>query len=767
MPCVASCLWQICSVLYCNFDTIPLSPAHHLPLHNAQMTIETRFDVPLVAAQSLREKQIQQRYRPVIAVHKWFARRPGSLFRALALSEFGDAPLGDLYFKANQFPERRIADPFMGGGTPLLEANRLGCAVIGFDINPMSAWIVREEMERLDVDCYRKEADRLLEHLRYQVGHLYATDCPRYGDRDAPVKYFLWVKVLACADCHKDIDLFPGYRVALDVRHTHIVLVCPDCGELNEAADRASLGFCGNCQCALKTTGPAIRGRCVCPHCGHRNSYPRPHESPLRHRLFAIEYFNPVRKSKHKGRFFKKPDEQDLQRVAEAESRRRELATKYVPDATIPAGDETNRLHRWGYRCYRDMFNARQLLGLELSCRLIAQVPDQRIQHALGTNLSDLLRYQNILCRYDIRTLKSLDIFSVHGFPVGQVQCESNLLGILDGRGISVGSGGWTNIIDKYTKAKLYCMAPFEVKRQGNRNMTVPIEGEWIGERLDGLPTRDIALHCADSTAVALAPQSLDAVFTDPPYFSNVQYGELMDFCYVWLRRLMGEETEGFELTSTRTRGELSGNVTRAQGLTQFTTGLAQVYRRMAEGLQPGAPLAFTYHHNRLEAYQAVGVAILDAGLACSASIPCPTEMKGSIHIHGTVSSIVDTIFVCRKTGKTRRSWLFSTVEQLTEIVAHDQAQLEAGGCKPTVGDTRCILYGHLTRMAIWNLRERWDPYLATEAKLHSLAAALQSLPDPAACLERLNTDFPGSSSSALKSSDVPFERKMTDAVAF
>ena len=38
--------------------------------------------------------------------------------------------------------------------------------------NPLSAWIVRAEMEYLDADCYRKEADRLLEHLRYQTGHL-------------------------------------------------------------------------------------------------------------------------------------------------------------------------------------------------------------------------------------------------------------------------------------------------------------------------------------------------------------------------------------------------------------------------------------------------------------------------------------------------------------------------------------------------------------------------------------------------------------------
>jgi hypothetical protein len=40
------------------------------------MSIEKNFDIPFVADLALREKQIQQNYRPVIAVHKWFARRP-------------------------------------------------------------------------------------------------------------------------------------------------------------------------------------------------------------------------------------------------------------------------------------------------------------------------------------------------------------------------------------------------------------------------------------------------------------------------------------------------------------------------------------------------------------------------------------------------------------------------------------------------------------------------------------------------------------------
>ena len=46
------------------------------------------------------------------------------------------------------------------------------------------------------------------------------------------------------------------------------------------------------------------------------------------------------------------------------------------------------------------------------------------------------------------------------------MQCESNLLGITNGNGTNVGSGGWANIIEKYAKAKRYCEAPFEVRQR-------------------------------------------------------------------------------------------------------------------------------------------------------------------------------------------------------------------------------------------------------------------------------------------------------------
>ncbi len=730
------------------------------------MSIEKYFDVSLIAGMALKEKQIQQNYRPIIGVHKWFARRPGTLFRGLILAEFGNDNLADTFFGANDFSGFKIADPFMGGGTPLIEANRVGCNVQGFDINPMSAWIVREEIEHLDVRAYKQAAQNLLEALRADINQYYRTACPLYGDTDVPVKSFLWVKVLDCTACGKPFDLFPGYLLAENRRHPKNVFVCQACGDLNEVDARKNPGDCSTCGTSLRQTGPAYKGRCNCPHCGYLNTYPGKICSPLRHRMFAIEYYNPKRKIRHKGRFFKKPDAGDIACADAAVRRWEQITPIFVPDQEILSGDETDRLHRWGYRRYRDMFNARQLLGLELSCRLISKIEDERIRHALATNLSDLLRYQNMLCRYDTMALKSLDIFSVHGFPVGLVQCESNFLGITNGAGSNVGSGGWSNIIDKYTKAKHYCDAPFEIRRNGTHKDRVSIKGEWIGEKLNG-KHRAVTICCANATEIELDPNSLDAVLTDPPYFGNVQYGELMDFCYVWLRRLVGNKAEGFDHMSTRSADELTGNITQNRDLGYFTEGLSAVYSRMARALKPGSPLAFTFHHNKREAYYAVGVAILDAGLVCSASLPCPGEMGGSIHIHGTTSSIIDTVFVCRSTGAIPRSWLFDTPKQLAAIVTKDVARLETSGRIPTRGDTRCIVLGHLTRMAIWKFHKSWDNSQSTAQKMAAFAGALSTFGDPDYVINLVEAAKPKAASLEPLLSATKPDEDIHDAVSF
>lgn len=682
-------------------------------------SIETKFDIPFVASLAKREKQIQQAYRPVIGVHKWFARRPGTLFRALLLAELGGSDsLAEEFFLSHDFSGKVVADPFMGGGTPVLEANRLGCSVIGVDVNPMAFWVVRQELAPLDIELFLETARAVAEAAEEKIGAGYETACLSCGDERAKVKCFIWVKQIECEHCGESVDLFPRYLLAKNQRHTHYVVLCGACGSLEQLTKKPSEGDrppCTSCGTPLRVTGPAARGRCLCRACGKGVTYPRPALGAPRHRLVALEYHCQACRDRP-GRAFKAPDAQDLSRVEEARRFSTKSDLELVPREEIPEGDETTRLRRWGYGRFDELFNERQLFGLSSLAAEIRRVEEREARWALATVFSDFLRYQNMLCRYDAYALKVLDIFSVHGFPVGLLQCEANLLGIIAAKGNrGIGSGGFRHFVEKYRRAKLYCSKPFETKLVGDKRQRIMIEDErieasWVDqssvEMLRDTP-RGVTLEARSSADIDLPRSSLDAVLTDPPYFANVQYGELMDFCFQWLRLLLGGDVPEMTCPSTRSAGEVTGNITDGRGLETFTERLSGVFTNFAGALRPGAPFVFTFHHNELAAYAPLVVAILDAGLGCTAVFPCPAEMGASIHIAGTKSSTVDTVFVCRSgvaSLEPSRDDDFS----LAELVAKDLEALGAGGHEPTSGDERCISFGQAVKRTIQRLRREW-----------------------------------------------------------
>lgn len=693
--------------------------------------IEKDFEVSFVAKLAQREKQIQQSYRPIIGVHKWFARRPGTLFRALLLAEFAnDLPLVERFFHSQDLSPRIIGDPFMGGGTPLFEANRIGCHVVGTDINPMAYWIVRQELSPLNRERFRSKAKEVIERVEDKIGHLYETTCEHCHNPHTPVKYFLWIKQQKCTHCEASIHLFSNFVIAKNQRHPNYVLVCPVCGDITETPKlEPQPSPCQTCGSPISVKGPANSGEVRCPQCGKLNHYPASSTTPPSHQLYAMEYHCPHCKPNHQGRFFKAPDETDLLKVRKAIAMLQSTDQGFIPTEEIPPGDETSRLHRWGYHTYRNLFNPRQLLGLQTLANEIANVSDPMIRHALLTVFSDTLRYQNMLCRYDTYALKIIDIFSVHGFPVSLAQCENSLLGIP-----RTGSGAFRHFVAKYDRAKAYCERPFEKALSKNRRK-INLRKEKIEATLVDAPpnsenttTRSAYLKASPATDMELPAGLLDAVFTDPPYFANVQYAELMDFCYVWLRKHLADEIPAFVPPTTRAPRELTVNETEGRDILDFTRGLSQAFQVFTGALKPEGPFVFTYHHNDREAYLPVAAAILDANLVSTVTLPCPAEMGASIHISGTQSSVIDTVFVCRQSGKLSPEEFIPSVDYLKRRLKHDIRDLKRSGHDPTAGDLQCILLGHLTRLAVWQLHSDWDITLGTEDKLDLIRSVFESI---------------------------------------
>lgn len=681
--------------------------------------LQSRYDATFVARLALREKQVQQSYRPIIQIHKWFARRPGSVFRSLLLSEFGDSALSGDYFQSHHI-SGTIADPFMGGGTTAFEAARLGLSVIGSDVNPMAYWTVRQAVSPLDLRRFQREANLVMEDICEEIGDLYKTTCTLCC-QPADVKYFHLVKTCLCPSCGQSVDLFPGLRLAEAVRHPKEVYHCPQCNVLREVK-KSEHPRCPECHQDFKER-QTQRGRVTCRNCGDNFKFAPLLAHPPKHRMYGIEYRCARCYSQVQGRQFKTPDAEDLARVSLAkqllEEKREQLL---IPDQEIPPGDETARLHRWGYRRWSELFSDRQLLGLGILMRRIGEVEHVESRYALATVFSDFLRYQNLLCRYDTYALKCQDIFAVHGFPVAQLACENSLIGVP-----RVGSGSFVHFVNKYIKAKEYAKKPFETRYEGRRKVVVPVAGESIEIPLtDNEPSegkQGAWLTAAPSQTLALRPASLDGVFTDPPYFDMVQYAELMDFCYVWLRKFMIGRPE-FLLETTCTDSELTGNTTRLRGMQEFTEGLSGVFCQMAAALKPGAPLVFTYHHNDPSAYVPLIVAILDAGLTCTATLVAPGEMSASLHIAGTKSSILDSVFVCRKERIASGDLL-----SVDERVAVDAAAMRKVPYEPTQGDLMCLRAGHAAADAIRALRAAWDSTESLERRLKiATQAVLQAV---------------------------------------
>ena len=106
-----------------------------------------------IAELALREGQ---RTNPLFRVHRWFARRLGSQVRSiltgLSLHANESDRFWDTYLGETSLAGAIILDPFVGGGTSLLEAIRCNCYVIGYDIDPVATFITRFELEAANCD---------------------------------------------------------------------------------------------------------------------------------------------------------------------------------------------------------------------------------------------------------------------------------------------------------------------------------------------------------------------------------------------------------------------------------------------------------------------------------------------------------------------------------------------------------------------------------------------------------------------------------------
>src|SRR5436190_18128836 len=94
------------------------------------------LEVSQIAEQESWRKEIN---RPVYHIHNWWATRLGSVFRAITLAALSKpgTKVWDEFYRPQNMRGKVVSDPFMGSGTTVGEALKLGAKAIGCDVNPI------------------------------------------------------------------------------------------------------------------------------------------------------------------------------------------------------------------------------------------------------------------------------------------------------------------------------------------------------------------------------------------------------------------------------------------------------------------------------------------------------------------------------------------------------------------------------------------------------------------------------------------------------
>ncbi len=595
--------------------------------------------------------------RPTYHMHKWWATRLGSVLRAIligALSE-DDTDIWKAFYSPIEFPGKVVLDPFMGAGTTVGEALKLGCTVVGSDINPVSMFQVQKALEPVNFYELQMAFERVKNRVQPQIQQMYQAVDPETG-KMAEILYCFWVMTALCPQCEKRVQLFDTSIFAKNAYPKRVPAaqsVCFACGQINATTYDALALRCSGCAREYNPQiGIADGAKARCQNCGHgfriadtiaaTGSIPE-------YEMYALLILTA---NGHKKYIRARESDKNLYNQACMLVQQQELL---LPIGVIEPGHNTNQILRYNYREWRQLFNCRQLYCLSLLLQAILKEPDRACRELLLLLFSSILEYNNLFCSYKGEGTGAVrPLFNHHIFKPERMALENSVWGIV--RGTTRSSGCFQTFFEsRLVRALTYRQKPFELQavQQGEK-----IKGEKV-YNLSRSPTTSLAddfdtlregagralLFCSDSSFLALPDQSVDVVVTDPPYFDFVHYSELADFFYSWLRLGLGKSHVQFSAETTRHPQEVQQKEARA-----FSVALGRVLRECTRVLKPGGLLIFSFHHSRNEGWEAVGQAIFEANLGVVAAHPIKAEMSGASPKSQTEEPInYDAILVCKQ----------------------------------------------------------------------------------------------------------------------
>lgn len=679
--------------------------------------IEESFPVEEVSFESAREKNI--RHGHISTLHIWWARRPLASSRAtnyaalipavspydkkefdkkrdfiIKFSKWENSLDSDLIkqarediLKANNGKPPKVLDPFGGGGAIPLEALRLGCETYSNDYNPVAVLIQKCTLEypqkygkpfkiknnpstlfpeiikqktlnfdsktvpnRLLYDV-EKWSNWILREVKKEIGKFYPLD----PDGSIPVGY-IWVRTIPCQNpsCGVEIPLMKQFWLA-NKKNKKVALFPYIEGKqicfkiVGDGYEKMPLGF-------NPTQGTVAKAIVICPVCGAvidaKTTKKLFQEGKVGQRMVAVVLHHP----KKQGKTYRLATEKDLEIFREAENYFEEKRTKLmeewgidpVPDEEINyLKDKTDELYstrclKYGIITWGDLFNSRQKLSLITFVERVRIAYKKMIEEGhdkeyakvvasyLGLGTNRLATYLVVLARWRPDVLSFERAFDRQALPM----------------------------IWDYGE-----VSPFSDAR-----------GQWdlqpMLEAIKHISTISYPATISQFSAISIPyPDNyFDAVFTDPPYYDNINYAELSDFFYVWLKRTIGDLYPDLFATPLVPKSqEIVANPIRQGGQHKakafFESMLKKSFQEIYRVLKPNGIVTIVYAHKSTSGWETLINSLLDSGLVVTGAWPINTEMVSKLNAQGT-ASLMSSIYIIARKMKRESTGFYNNIKE-------------------------------------------------------------------------------------------------------
>ena len=608
-------------------------------------------------------------------------------------------------------PDRLPAfhDPFAGGGSIPLEAQRLGLEAHASDLNPVAVLINKAMIEipprfagkppvnpearrgRGSTEAQWKGAAGLAEDVRYygkwmrdeaekRIGHLYPKievtaemaqerpDLKPYVGRKLTVIAWLWARTVKSPNpAFADVDVPLAATFVLSTKSGKEAYVEPviendgyrftvKAGKPPESAKNGTkLARGANFQCVmseLPIAGDYIKAEGIA---GRMNA-----------KLMAIVAEG------DRGRVYLAP-------TPEHESIAHGAEPTWMPDVEIPPDRRSMFTPLYGLTHFKHLFTDRQLVALTTFSDLVGEARERVRQDAidagmpddgtslrdegdgamgyvdavgvyLGIALSRLADICNALCRWEVSKTQVRNLFGRQAIPMVWDFGENNVFG--------GAAGDYTVSLGNMAKA------------------------------LDRMPISPAGFaYQADAQTQSTSDDKV--VSTDPPYYDNIGYADLSDFFYVWLRQSLRQVfPDLFATLSTPKAEELVATPyrhgTRAKAEEFFLKGMTHSIQRLAESIHPAFAVTVYYAFKQSESKGDEGIAstgwetfldaVIQAGFAVTGTWPVRTELGNRLVGMETNALASSIVLVCRPrvadaSVATRREFLDALRSELPEAL--------------------------------------------------------------------------------------------------